>query len=291
MTHAPLRAAFWMIGSISAFSVMAISGRQLAGAHDTFEIMLYRSLVGVVIVALVLTLTGRWGEVQRGRLPRHLFRNLCHFTGQNLWFAALGLIPLAQVFALEFTAPIWVLLLSPLFLGERLTRMRALAAGLGFAGILLVARPDFGALDVGVVLAALAALFFAATAIFTKGLTRVEAVGSILFWLTLMQLGFGLVAAGYDGAIKLPTAHTWPWLVLIGFCGVIAHYCLTTALSLASAAIVMPMDFARLPVIAILAALIYAEPLDPWVLLGGAVIFAANYANIRAENRMKRVTV
>ena len=75
-------------------------------------------------------------------LPLQGLRNIFHFTGQNLWFWAITVIPLAQVFALEFTAPLWVALIAPFVLGERMTRARALAAGLGFVGILIVARPD-----------------------------------------------------------------------------------------------------------------------------------------------------
>ena len=72
--------------------------------------------------------TGKIREVRVDRLPLHLIRNLSHFTGQNLWFYSLTLITLAQVFALEFTTPLWVIVLSPLLLGERLTSMRVLAS-------------------------------------------------------------------------------------------------------------------------------------------------------------------
>lgn len=284
-THRPLAAAVWMTGSIFAFTAMAIAARSISDVHDTFEIMMWRSVVGFGIVLVVAGLLGRLAGIRRDRLGQHLLRNVIHFTGQNLWFWALTMIPLAQVFALEFTSPIWVILLSPLVLGERLTRPRILAAVMGLIGILFVARPDFGRLDPGVLAAAGSAVCFAATNLLTKRLTRGESIVSILFWLTVMQGLFGLVTAGYDGVIHLPTAATLPWLLLIGFCGVLAHLCLTTALSLAPASYVMPIDFARLPVIAAVGILFYAEPLDPYVLLGAAIIFLGNWANIRAETR------
>ncbi|WGV17033.1 DMT family transporter [Fuscovulum ytuae] len=289
-THRPIAAAVWMTGSIFSFTAMAIAGRAVSGQHDTFEIMLWRSVVGFCLVLAIGAALGRLAEIRRNRLGEHLLRNLVHFTGQNLWFWALTMIPLAQVFALEFTSPIWVILLSPLFLGEKLTRARLFAAAMGFIGILLVARPDFAALDPGVLAAAGSALCFAVTGILTKKLTQRESIVSILFWLTLMQGIFGLGMAGFDGVIHLPTGQTLPWLMLIGFCGVLAHLCLTTALSLAPASYVIPIDFARLPVIAAVGILIYAEPLDPYVLLGAAIIFLGNWANIRAETR-KRATV
>merc|ERR1711964_636398 len=100
---------------------MAAAGREVSVQLDTFELMMYRSGVGVLVVSLVLTLSGSWKGVTTDKLGVHLMRNLAHFTGQNLWFFAVTVIPLAQVFALEFPQPIWVLLLSPLLLGERLT--------------------------------------------------------------------------------------------------------------------------------------------------------------------------
>ena len=94
-------AAIWMIGAIVSFSAMAIAGREAGLSLDTFEIMTYRSAVGLVIVVAVLTATGSWRQVRRDRLGLHLIRNAAHFTGQNLWFFAVTLIPLAQVFALK----------------------------------------------------------------------------------------------------------------------------------------------------------------------------------------------
>lgn len=284
-THRPLAAALWMIGSILSFTAMAVAGRAVVGLHDTFEIMLWRSTLGFGLVVAVAAALGRLGEVQSRRLGQHLLRNTAHFAGQNLWFWALATLPLAQLFALEFTSPIWVILLSPLFLGERLTRVRVLAAAAGFGGAMIVAHPDFGALDPALLAALASAVCFATSIILTKALTRGESIVSILFWLTLMQGALGLAAAGFDGRIALPSAATLPWLGLIGAAGVIAHLCLTKALSLASASVVVPIDFARLPLIAVVGMALYGEPLDFRVLLGGCIIFLANWMNIRAENR------
>ena len=280
-----IKAAVWMTGAIGSFTAMAIAGRAVSFELDTFEIMMFRSFVGIVLVLVIAGAAGTLGQITRRNLGLHAIRNLCHFTGQNLWFFALTMIPLAQLFALEFTSPLWVLLLSPLFLGERLTRPKVLAALVGFAGVLIVVRPDFNALNIGVICAAASAIFFAGTAIATRKLTRSETITCILFYLTVMQAVFGIVAAGYDGDIALPSAASVPWLILIGCAGLLAHFCLTTALSLAPASVVMPIDFARLPVIAVIGALFYSEAIDIWVFVGAALIFGANYANIRLQSR------
>lgn len=283
---APMRAAIWMLGSIVSFSAMAVAGRELSSYHDTFEIMTYRSLLGLIIVLCIAKWAGTLGEIKRNRIGIHAIRNVCHFTGQNLWFFAITAAPLAQVFALEFTTPIWATLLAPFVLGERLTRIRAFAAALGFTGILIVAQPGAGVvIGPGLIAAALAAICFAGTALSTRFLTRTETITCIMFFLTAMQAVFGLITAGIDGDIALPTLNTLPWLVLVACAGLVAHFCMTKALSLAPAGVVMPIDFARLPIIAMVGMLFYAEPLQWAVLIGAVIIFTANYINIRSETR------
>ena len=279
------KAAIWMIGAICSFSAMAVAGREVSFALDTFEIMLFRSIVGVTIVISAALIFGTLRQINRQQFGLHFARNLAHFIGQNLWFYAVTVIPLAQVFALEFTSPIWVILLSPLLLGERLTLVRAIAAFMGFAGILIVARPDMGGGNTGVIMAASSAFFFAFTIIFTKLLTRTQSITCILFYLTVLQLIFGLIMAGYDGDIALPDEKTLPWLLLIGVAGLLGHFCITKALSIAPATVVIPIDFIRLPVIAVIGMLVYAEAVDIWVFIGAAIIFAGNYLNIWVETR------
>jgi len=287
----PLAAALWMTGSIAGFTALAVAGRQIGPALDTFEMMLYRSAIGFVLVAAFALASGRRAEIGTDRLGTHAARNLVHFAGQNLWLYALGLIPLAQLFALEFSTPLFVALLAPLLLGERATPARLLTTLLGFAGVLIVARPfAAGGLAPGALVALASALCFAATAIVTKRLTRIATVTGILFWLTLMQTGFALAAAGWDGRIRLPDAALLPWVLLLGLSGLAAHVGLTKALSLAPATVVTPLDFLRLPVIAVVGWAAYAEGFDPYVLLGGAVIFAANWIGLRAETRVRGAT-
>ncbi len=283
--HRPVTAALWMTGSIAAFTAMAVATRAIRSTHDTFEILAYRSVIGLVLVLALAAALGRLNRIGARRLPSHGLRNVVHFTGQALWFWALTQIPLAQVFALEFTSPLWVVLLSPLLLGERLTARRLAAAALGFLGILLVARPDFGALDPGLLAAAGCAVFFALSVILTKRLTRDEDIFAILFWMCLFQTGFGFGLSLADGALTLPDARTLPWLLLIGLAGVTAHLCLTRALQLAPASFVGPIDFARLPLIALIGAAFYDEPVGWGLALGGGLIFLANWISLRAETR------
>jgi drug/metabolite transporter (DMT)-like permease len=274
-----------MSGSIASFSAMAVAGREVAVQLDTFEIMMYRSLLGLFIVLFIAGFTGAWRQISTQHMGTHVMRNTAHFAGQNLWFFAVTVIPLAQVFAIEFTSPLWVIVLSPLILGERLTRMRVGAALVGFIGILIVARPTVEGINAGVVAAASAAIFFALTIMLTKKLTRTQSITGILFFLTAMQLVMGVICAGFDGDIAVPNAQALPYVLLIGVAGLLAHFCLTNALSIAPATVVVPIDFIRLPVIAIVGMLVYQEALDIWVFVGAGVIFIGNYANLWVESR------
>lgn len=278
-------AALWMSGAIVSFSAMAVAGRAVRIDHDTFELMLYRSLIGLVIVVAFAARSGTLGQIRSDRLGLHALRNLCHFAGQNLWFYALTIIPLAQLFALEFTSPIWVMFLAAVFLNERITRARLATAMLGFVGVLFVARPNISGIEPGVLIAALAAIGFAGSAITTKQLTKTDSITCILFWLTAMQAVFGLLTAAADLSVTLPSLRATPWIGLVAICGLGAHFCLTKALSIAPASVVMPIDFLRLPLIAVVGMLFYGEALEIWVFVGGGLIFLANFVNIKIESR------
>lgn len=285
----PLRAAVFMSGAIASFSLMGVAGRELSGGHTTFQIMFWRSLVGLLIVSIAISVSTRGFAQVRTRLPGvHLLRNLGHFFGQNCWFYAVGVIPLAQVFALEFTAPVWVALAAPLFLNERFHWLRIVSAALGFLGVLMVVRPDVDGLSFGQLIALAGSIGFAVNILSTKRLTREDSTLAILFWMTVSQ---AIMAAVMDiavygsDALPMPSGPGAFWLAVVGFCGLSAHFCVTSAFRWADATMVAPMDFVRLPVIAVVGMLLYSEPLEILVFVGGAVIFLSNFLNLRAGKR------
>ena len=280
-----IQAAVWMSGTIISFSAMAIAGREISFELDTFEIMMYRSIIGLIIVLLLAKLFKTHREISTQNLSLHFYRNLSHFTGQNLWFYALTLIPFAQLFAFEFSVPLWVMLAAPFLLGERLTNIRIISILVGFIGILIVTRPWLAGLAPGIIPAALCAIGFACSVIFTKQLTQKVSITCILFWLTTMQLLMAIICAGYDGDISLPSSSNFIWIIIIGIGGLLAHFCITKALQLAPATVVTPIDFCRLPVIAAIGYVFYNEALDIFIIGGAIIIFIANYINIWSETK------
>lgn len=279
-----MRAFAWMLGAVASFSAMAVAGREIAVELNTFELMMYRSAIGFVIVGLLILKSGGFTQVKSNRLGLHLKRNAFHFTGQNLWFFGITVIPFSQLVALEFTSPIWVILLAPFFLGESMTKPRIFAAISGFIGVLIVAQPGVITLGAGHAAGAAAAVFFALNVIYTRKISRFEGVLSVLFWMTLMQFAFGLILS-LPGGIPVPSAEGMKWVLIVAIAGLTAHYCLTTALSIAPAATVAPMEFIRLPIITLIGMALYDEPFVWAVAIGAVFILAGNFINIRAEQK------
>ena len=285
----PLKAAFWMVGTMMSFSLMAISGRELAPELNTFEIMFIRSLIGLLIVVTVGAFAGTLRQIKTNRLGLHLLRNTAHFTGQNLWFLAVAFIPFSQLFALEFSTPLWVALLAPLFLNEVLTRRRLLSVGIGFSGVLIVARPDLSQLNPAILAAVACAICFACSLMATKKLTTDQSITCILFWLTLMQLGMGGVAVALTGGVSMPQGIDYTWVMIISIGGLTAHFCIAKALALAPAIVVIPLDFLRLPLISLVGFLAYDEAFEWAVVFGAVLIFAAVFVNLQTEHQYNKI--
>ena len=271
------------MGAVVSFTLMAVSGRAILSSLNTFELMLYRSLIGVFIVSVFVLRSPRGvAQLKTPLLGQHILRSSVHYIGQNLWFFAIATIPLAQLIALEFTNPLWVAMLAPLLLGEVLTRQKIIVVLLGFVGVMIVARPGVEPLSPGHLSAILAAMSFALTNIMTRKITRQDTVLAVLFWMTLTQAIFSL-ALSLPGGIPWPSASLWPWIIIMGITGLSAHLCLSQALNLAPATTVAPMDFIRLPIGAVVGMLLYHEPIMITVFIGGGVILLANYLNLRLK--------
>lgn len=280
--HGVVLATFWMGGALISFMAMAVSGRELAAELTTFQILFFRSAIGLVILSGVISCVG-WSQIRTTKFGIHFIRNVAHYVGQFGWFFAISLIPLAQVFAIEFTVPIWMAILAPLMLGERLNIARLMVIAAGFIGILIILRPGYLPLEIGVVSALIAAIGYALAHTLTKKLTRTDTPLAVLFFMTTIQLPFGAIPAFFDWTT--PSVVMWPWLIVVSLTALTAHYCMARAFAHADAIVVIPMDFMRLPLIAFVGFIAYGEPIDYWVLGGAVVIFAGIFFNLYAEQR------
>jgi drug/metabolite transporter (DMT)-like permease len=277
-----LRGVLWMGGAVLSFSTMAIAARELLAHMGPFQILFVRSLVMLAIVLVIVAQASDAVTATR-RLPLHVFRNVIHFGGQYCWVFAIGVLPLATVFAIEFTMPVWTAVLAFIFLGERLTRPRVIMLVLGVAGVLIILRPGFGFFHLGALVALAAAFLYAGNMIATKKLSGTDSPLAVLFWMSVVQTPLSLVAA-IPGWVSPPISHL-PWMILIGVGSYTAHYSMTRAFKLADATVAVPIDFVRLPLIAVVGALFYNEPFDFMIIAGAAVIFIGTYYSLTRERR------
>ena len=277
-----LRGVLWMSGAVLSFSTMAVAARELLAHMGPFQILFVRSLVMMAIV-LVIVAQATDAVTSTRRLPLHVFRNVIHFGGQYCWVFAIGALPLATVFAIEFTMPVWTAILAALILKERLTRNRIVMLVLGLAGVLIILRPGFGLFHPAALVALAASLFYAGNMIATKRLSSTDSPLAVLFWMSVVQTPLSLLAA-LPGWVSPPISQL-PWMILIGVGSYTAHYCMTRAFKLADAMVAVPIDFVRLPLIAVVSALFYDEAFDPLIIVGAAVIFAGTYYSLSRERR------
>ena len=279
-----IKGSLWMVGGVFCLTSMAVAGKEISLQIDTFEILFFRSVIGVSIILFFLIKKDLLREINLKEIKTHLKRNIAHFTGQNLWLYSLASITLAEVTSLEFTMPIWIVLFSFLMLDERLNKYKILSVLIGFIGVLITVRPDVESINLGIIAAAVSAVAFALTNIYTRKLTRTESTLTILFFLTTIQLIFGLITSLLDGQLDLPTNENIVWIVVIGFAGLGAHYCITTALSLAPPTVVAPIDLLRLPIVVLIGVFFYSEQGDIYIYLGAALIIFANWLNLKKAN-------
>lgn len=282
MSASPLRAAAWMSGALVSFASMAIAGRELSAEISLFEVLFLRNVVCLLILAYPFLRIG-WTAMRTRHLRLHLFRNSLHFGASYCWYVGVISIPLAEVFAIEFTAPIWTALLAALFLGEPFSRRRMLAIALGFGGLMVILRPGLEIVHPASLVVLLAALGYGSVYVITKHLTRDDAPLTILLYMNLVQLLIGAGPTLTDWVT--PSMALWPWVLVVGLSGLASHYCIARAMAHADAMVVAPMDFLRLPLIAVVGYFAYAEDLDLFVFAGALLVVGGNLVNIVGERR------
>ncbi|HKA77729.1 MAG TPA: DMT family transporter [Pseudolabrys sp.] len=278
------RVVLWMVGALLSFSVMAVSIRELSRAGlSIFEILAIRS--GVALLVLLFLLAVR-PELRVHARPRrmglNLFRNTVHYASQFSWALSLTMLPLAMVFALEFTMPAWTALLAVWFLHERMTPSRLGVVVLGLIGVLVILRPGIAGFNPAAILVLLAAFGYAITMITTKQLTMTETTFGIVFWMAVIQFPLSLIGSDIGVFVHFETRHILPALG-VGTAGLTSHYCLSNAFRSGDATLVVPLDFMRIPLIAVVGWALYGERLDIFVLLGALIIVSGVLWNLRSE--------
>lgn len=284
-TNPIVRVVLWMTGGLLSFSAMAISIRLLSANLNLFEVLTVRSLLGLIIMLTLLAVHPPFRtQIRPQRMRLTLFRNGIHFVAQYLWATGLTLLPFATVFALEFIAPAWTALLAVWILGEKLTKSRIGVIVLGLLGVLIILRPGIEAFNPAALFVLLASLGYACVYISTKMLTKTQTTFAIIFWMMVIQFPIGMLGSDPLFLLRLPASDI-PAAIALGVSGATSHLCLSNAFRAGDATLVVPLDFLRVPLIAVVGWMFFNERLDVWVFVGVLVILAGILWNLRAESR------
>ena len=278
-------AAFWVIGTTISFILMMIAVRELSTKMSSFEILSFRSIIGIPIMCLIAWKIG-FSRIRTRRPKMQIVRNSFHFLGQWCWVLGITMLPMAHVTALEYTMPMWTAIIAIIFLKEPIRSHRIIAILFGLAGVLIILRPGIEIITDGAIIVLIGAFFYGASNVLVKALTKDDPPWAIVFWMQIIQLPLTLLPALFLYDWVWPIWADAPWLIAMGCTGISAHFCLARALQLADATVCIPIDFIRLPMTAIIGWLIYNEQVSIWVLLGALIIFGSNYFSVWRESRI-----
>lgn len=281
-----IKLVIWMLGALVSFCLMAVGARELSGQIDTFQILFFRSAIGLVVISLVIASTRNIKLFRSDRMSLHGVRNIFHFAGQYGWFVGIGLLPLAEVFALEFTVPLWTALIAWFFLNEKLTIKKTISIILGITGVIVIVQPGIEIINFASLIVLGAAICYSVAHASTKSLSSTESPLTILFLMCLMQLPIGFCFSLLNW--QNPTGIQWAWITAVGITALSAHYCMTKAMQYAEVTAVVTMDFFRLPVIAVVGVALYAESFETTLIVGALLMLLGNLLNMyTARNRYK----
>ena len=279
-----LRGAIWMVMGGTSLTLMAVTIREIQDTYSVPQMIFMRSVVSFF---LILPWVIRAGAVRlrTQRAGLHVFRNVIHYLGNLGWFLGVTLVPLADLSALQFTVPLFTIVLAALVLRETVGPHRWTATAIGFVGALVVIRPGFIQIEVGTMAVILSALFYAASQVSTKSLSRTDSPTVILFYMTVVFIPVSAVPAAFDWVT--PAWADMAPIALLGVFGVLAHAFIIRAFAAADASFVMPFDFMRLPISAAFGFVLYLEQPDIWVWVGAAIIFGATWYITWREGRQR----
>ena len=286
--HGPtpfLRAAGLMLASTVSFGLMAVVIRLVSKQLATTEIAFFRNLFGLLAL-LPLLWSGAPGVFRTRQLPRYFVRSAIGIGSMLCGFWAIGHLPMSQAIALSYSTPLFVTIAAAIWLGEVVRRRRWTAVLLGFVGVLVIVRPGTDGFTAGSLVAVSAAVLSSVVAIQIKQLSRVDPPDTIVFWTYAFWVPMSLVPALFEW--QWPHGSQWFWLAAIGVFGTGGQLLWTRALKLGEVSALTPIGFMQLPLVAVLAWLLFGERIDRWTVLGAAIIFVANAYIAHRESRLSK---
>jgi drug/metabolite transporter (DMT)-like permease len=257
--------------SAFGFSVMHVLIRILSTDLHPFEVAFFRNLFGVMALLPILARSGI-GVMRTGRLPLHALRSILGLASMLLFFSALSMTGLPKVTAMSFTAPLFATFGAVLVLRERIHARRMVALLIGFAGTLVVMRPETG-IDAGVLMVLGSSALWAVALLTIKALSHTESSFAVTLYTGLFMAPLSLVPAAF--VWTWPTPREYVGLAVMGTIGTISQLFMTHAFKEADATAVLPIDFTRLLWASVFGLLVFDEVPELATLAGGTLIFVS----------------
>jgi drug/metabolite transporter (DMT)-like permease len=294
-----------ILSLVAAVSIMSIQDaiiKILSGTYAVHEIVFVRSLVAVPMLLAFVTFADGLASLRTRRLGLHLLRGAALFCAYMTYYVALATLPLAETIALYFTVPLFVAALSVPILGERVGPRRWAAIAVGFLGMLIIVRPDPGAIQPVALLPVLAALAYATSALLARKMGATERGGAMAFSAALVYLiasgATGLVLAPFaDPAAANPSVRFLlnPWIVpemrdfllmiTTGIVSAFGFFLMTQSYRMAAANVVAPFEYTALPWGVLWGYVFFGNLPDRATLLGAAIIVGSGLYVLHRERR------
>ena len=282
--HTPIPGILWMCGATIFFSLSLTLVKYIQDQGlNAFQAVLFRQVLGVALVLPVVIAGTKLRELKTTVPLKHGTRAVFGFLGMCTGYFALNLINIADAVALQFTLPIFTMFCAIWLLSEKLYSHRLIATLVGFLGVLIIVRPGFSELNLGIFLAIASAATHAVSDTYARYLARFDKLKVIMLYNFLFTIPFALLPAIIWW--EPISVNLWPYLFAFGIAGICAQFCLTRSFSLADASLVSPILFLRLPIVAIIGFFAFSQMPETWTWVGAGIIILATTWMARSETR------
>ena len=290
----PLRGIALKLGSVLVFIVMSAMIKATAAHVPSGQAVFFRSFFAIPVIVAWLAIRGELTTGFKAKNPiGHIWRGLMGTLAMGLGFAGLGYLPLPEVTAIGYAAPLLVVVFAAMFLGEEVRLFRLASVALGLTGVLIVLSPRLTILSadatshreaLGAMLVLGGAIFAALAQVFVRKLVMTENTSAIVFWFSLTATLLSLVTLPFGWVI--PTGFEAAILIGAGLLGGIGQILLTSSYREADASLVAPFDYASMLFALLIGYFVFAE-VPTWTMLGGAaLVIAAGILIIWRERKL-----
>ncbi len=276
-----------MVVSGFFFSGLGVSIRMASQDVHVFETVFFRNFFQLVIMLPWLMKIGFKG-LRTEHLKLHALRSATGVCAMFMWFWGFAFLPLAEATSLGFTAPLWATLGAIIILGETVRLRRWMALIIGFTGTLIILRPGLEAISTPALLVLGGSVFVAGSTLCVKTLSNTESPNTMVLYMAMFMVPVSLIPLPF--VWTMPSATGWMWLFGTGFFATFGHLCFNRAFIDVDASAVLPFEYSRLIIIAVIAFAMFSEIPDIWVWVGGAVIFGASIYIAHREAKAAKIS-